>query len=64
MIQNIDDGRYINVNDNFCKQSGYSREEAIGKTSVELEFITDLDRKKMIDDDNNFQLSLNFFSID
>ena len=29
-------GRLVDVNDEFCKSAGFSREEAIGRTSVEL----------------------------
>ncbi len=30
------EGRFIEFNDAFCRLSGYSREEAVGKTSLEL----------------------------
>lgn len=30
------DGRYVDVNDAFCKTLGYTREELLGKTSAEL----------------------------
>lgn len=39
-ISTIEDGRYLQVNDNFCLGTGYSREEILGKTSVELGFIS------------------------
>lgn len=35
-ISMIEDGRYIEVNDAFERLSGFSREEAIGKTALEL----------------------------
>jgi PAS domain S-box-containing protein len=35
-ITTTNDGRYIEVNEAFCKATGYSREEVIGKTSTEL----------------------------
>ncbi len=38
-ISSIDDGTYLELNDTFVSVTGYSREEAIGKTSVELGFI-------------------------
>jgi len=37
IISRVDDGAYIDVNDAFLEHTGYSREEVIGKTSVELE---------------------------
>ncbi len=40
-------GRYIEVNDSFCKISGFDREEIIGKTSVEIGWISNEDREKM-----------------
>ena len=36
-----EDGRYIQVNDEFIEKSGFSRDEVIGKTSVELGFWVD-----------------------
>ena len=47
-ISNIDDGRYIEVNETFVKNSGYSREDAIGRSSVDLGFITPEDRSLLI----------------
>jgi PAS domain S-box-containing protein len=35
-ISMIDDGRYIEVNDAFERLSGYGRDEAIGRTALEL----------------------------
>jgi two-component system sensor histidine kinase/response regulator len=35
-ITTANDGRYIEVNEAFCKATGYSREEVIGKTFTEL----------------------------
>lgn len=32
----LDDGRYLMVNDGFVRMSGYTREEVIGRTAVEL----------------------------
>ena len=35
-ISRLDDGLFIEVNDGFIPQSGWSREEILGKTSIEL----------------------------
>ena len=35
-LTTLREGRYLEVNDAFCQVTGYSRQEAIGKTSVEL----------------------------
>ena len=35
-ISSLDDGRLIEVNETFVKVTGYSREEVIGRTTVEL----------------------------
>jgi PAS domain S-box-containing protein len=44
------DGKYVDVNDIFVKESGYGREEIIGHTSEELELFTNLeDRQHLID---------------
>ncbi|TGK39245.1 PAS domain S-box protein [Leptospira gomenensis] len=40
-ISTVTDGRYIEVNDSFLKMFGYTREEAIGKTSLELDICPD-----------------------
>lgn len=35
-ISSLEEGRYVDVNDAFVRLSGYSREEAIGRTAAEL----------------------------
>lgn len=35
------DGRFIRVNDRFCRMFGYERSEMIGRTSTELDIIAD-----------------------
>lgn len=37
-IASLADGRYVDVNENFLRVTGFRREEVIGRTSVELEF--------------------------
>jgi PAS domain S-box-containing protein len=39
-LSRLDDGTYIDVNECFVSVSGFSREEAIGRTSVDLGWIT------------------------
>lgn len=45
----LEDGRYLEVNDAFVRSTGYSREQALGHTSVELGFITADARQKIVD---------------
>lgn len=40
-ISTADDGKYLEVNDSFLKLFGYTREEVIGKTSVDLKIWPD-----------------------
>ncbi|MDD2462812.1 MAG: PAS domain S-box protein [Desulfobulbus sp.] len=40
-ISTIEDGRYLDVNRSFVETLGFSREEVIGKTSIELGLFTD-----------------------
>ncbi|MEG3879428.1 PAS domain S-box protein [Microcoleus sp. herbarium7] len=48
-ITRISDGTHIEVNDSFCRMIGYSREEIIGKTAVQLSFWASLgERDRMI----------------
>ncbi|MEI6704744.1 MAG: ATP-binding protein, partial [Deltaproteobacteria bacterium] len=43
-ISNIEDGTYLDANQQFLDISGFNREEVIGKTSVELGWISETDR--------------------
>ncbi|MHC0064221.1 sensor histidine kinase [Nostoc sp. UIC 10890] len=48
-ISTLQEGRFIEVNDSFVKLSGYEREEAIGKTSFELNlWVDDRDRLNLL----------------
>ncbi len=40
-ITTLEDGRYIYVNDAFCRMSGYPREEVIGKSVLDLGLFVD-----------------------
>jgi len=46
-ISSIEDGKYLDVNDNFVRVTGYSKQESIGTTSVDLGFISNEDRDRM-----------------
>jgi PAS domain S-box-containing protein len=49
-ISRIEDGRYLYVNNGFSHMTGYSKEEAIGKTPFDLGLYVDpVDREKFID---------------
>ena len=43
-LSSLADGRYLEVNDNFCALSGYSREETLGRTSIDQGWLTPADR--------------------
>ncbi|MGL5062311.1 MAG: PAS domain S-box protein, partial [Microcoleus sp.] len=48
-ITRISDGRHLEVNESFCRMMGYSHDEIIGKTAVELNFWASLaERDRMI----------------
>ena len=46
-ISDMATGKYVNVNDSFCQVSGFSREEAVGKTSIELGLISWEERERI-----------------
>ena len=46
-ISRIEDGIFLDVNNRFCEVSGFSREEAIGSSSAELNWITPEDRDRI-----------------
>jgi PAS domain S-box-containing protein len=39
-LSRLDDGRLVDVNDQFCLVSGFTREEAVGRTTLELGWLT------------------------
>ena len=49
-INSYGDGEFIDVNDTFVRTMGYSREELIGKTSLEVNLFESLDDRKSIYD--------------
>lgn len=48
VICSIPDGRYIEVNDAWVENSGFTREEAIGRTAVELNVWVSLEEREQI----------------
>lgn len=47
-ISSVEDGRYLDVNEAFSSSTGYSREMAVGSTSLELGFISEDEREKLL----------------
>ena len=48
-ISTLEDGRYIDVNESFLRNTGYNRNEVIGHSSIELKLFENIeDRKKLI----------------
>ncbi len=63
-ISELDNGSYVDVNDVFCRISGFSRDECIGKKSAQLGWISAEDRIQLIEilratgDVSNHELTL------
>ena len=47
-IATLDEGRYVAGNDAYWELSGFEPDEFLGRTSVELGFITKAERKKLV----------------
>ena len=47
-ISSIDTGKFIEVNDGFCRMSGYTREEALGRSAEELNIWEDVNQRKVM----------------
>ena len=47
-LTRLSDGILLDVNDRFCRISGWSREEALGKTTIELGWVTENDRERIL----------------
>jgi len=47
-ISDVETGRFLEVNDNFLRISGFTREEVIGKTSTELGWMRPEDREPLV----------------
>jgi two-component system cell cycle sensor histidine kinase/response regulator CckA len=48
IISTVDDGRFIDVNNEFLKVFGYSKEEVIGKTSREINIFKDYKQREFM----------------
>ncbi|MEI6564028.1 MAG: CHASE domain-containing protein [bacterium] len=46
-ISSLEDGVYLDVNRSFTEVSGFKREEVIGKTSVEINWVSEATRKQL-----------------
>lgn len=44
----LEDGRFIEINDAFCSTIGFSREEALGRTAIELGFWGNLADRELV----------------
>lgn len=48
-LNRLSDGRYIDINEGFTKLTGYTREDSIGKTSIDLNIWADpLERDRLV----------------
>jgi PAS domain S-box-containing protein len=47
-LSDLSTGKYLEVNDSFCRVSKFSREEVIGKTAIELGWISKDERLRMM----------------
>ncbi len=61
IISTVEDERFIDVNETFLRTCGYSREEVIESSSLELELLADeLDREIMIKQIRQYGVMYNF----
>ena len=49
-ISTLDEGKFIEVNEEFSRSTGYSRDEVIGRTSVGLNILKAPDRKRLVEE--------------
>jgi PAS domain S-box-containing protein len=48
-ISRVGDGRYLQVNETFCRLSSYSREEALGRSPIDLKmYVNPSDRDRLV----------------
>ncbi len=49
-INRLEDGLYVDINEGFTSMTGYTREETLGRTSVEINIWVDLaDRRRLVE---------------
>jgi PAS domain S-box-containing protein len=48
VIHRLSDSRYVEVNEAFCKITGFTEEEVLGRTSMELGLILDIEAREEI----------------
>ncbi len=49
-IDRLSDGIYVEINDGFTKLSGFTRDEVIGKTTIEIDiWVNPVDRRRLTD---------------
>ena len=48
-ISTLEDGTYLDVNEKFMEVSGFTREEVLGKTSIEVGWLQAEDRQRLIE---------------
>ena len=49
-LSNADTATFVEVNDAFCQSSGFSREECIGKTSLDIGWLTPEERVRLVEE--------------
>jgi len=47
-ISHVDDGRFLEVNEGFVKLTGYTAEDAVGRTAIEIGIWKDPDNRKQV----------------
>ncbi|MFP4031166.1 MAG: response regulator [Desulfococcaceae bacterium] len=48
-VSELETGRFVDVNAEFCRLSGYDKDQAVGRTAVELGLFTDEERRAVVD---------------
>ncbi len=64
-ISTLEEGRFLKINDSFCKVIGFSRKEILGRTSADLGFWFNLDdrsliKNKIINNESISDMEINF----
>lgn len=69
LISRLPEGRLLEVNDSFCRMTGFSREQALGKTTIELGLHKDsVERERLMEllqrEKRVQNLETHFYSVD